>query len=71
MVLSMEKEFKIIQLVIDTKESLLMECHKAMENIIGIMDPPTKVILNKDAEMDMESGKIQNKLVKFIRVTMF
>ena len=68
---NMDKVWNITQSVTTTKDNSPTECQKAMGNIAGIMDLPTRVISNKDVEMDMEYGKIQNKLAKSIKVITF
>lgn len=63
----MAKGPKYMEMEIDTKDSLLMDSLKVMDNIIGLMDQCLKEILNKVLEMVMDFGKVEMEPMKTIK----
>lgn len=63
----MAKEPKYMEMGIDTKDNLLMDFLKAMDNIIGLMDQCLKEILNRVLEMVMGFGKVEMEQTKTIK----
>ena len=59
MVSSMDKESKIMEMVINTKVSILMDYQTVMVNIYGLMDLFIQEILSRVVEMVMENGKLK------------
>lgn len=63
----MAKEPKYMETGIDTKDNLLMDSLKVMDNIIGLMDQCLKETLNKGLEMVMDFGKVEMEQTKTIK----
>lgn len=53
----MGKEFNILGMEISIKENILMGYQMVMDNILGLINPITKEILNKELDLEQESGK--------------
>jgi aminopeptidase C len=63
----MDMEYKNLRMVIIIKVNIKRENSMEKENIVGLMDHPTKEILYKDIDMGKEIGNLQGKVVIYIR----
>lgn len=64
---NMDMEYKNLRMVIIIKVNIKRENSMEKENIVGLMDHPTKEILYKDIDMGKEIGNLQGKVVIYIR----
>ena len=58
----MEKELNFMEMGIFIKDNLLMDWHKGMDSIHGLMEASLKAIFSKENVVDMVCGK-QEKIV--------
>jgi hypothetical protein len=63
----MVRVYKPISMVIIIRDNSSMGYLKVLVSISGLMDHFLKVISNKELEMDMEFGKVVNKMDKSIK----
>lgn len=65
----MEKELNTITTAISIRESLLMACHKALDNTLGLTEASIAVTSSKAIEMDMAFGQTRSQVDKITKDT--